>query len=148
MRSFVLLFVALITFSGYAQQKLPLRIVENSKEELTKEEHWFQLEVSNTSSKTVDVLVSIQNTTCQNMAGRQQSELLFKIFDANKKEVKETLMLNGNSKSTFYIKSIRTPNSRLGSWNCANVTLLSSSRTAISQTIELRSLIPNPSNFE
>lgn len=148
MKSFVLLVVALITFGSYAQQKLPLRIVENSKEELTKEEHWFQLEVSNTSSKAIDVLVSIQNAACQNMTGRQQSELTFKIFDANKKEVKETLMLKANDESTFYIKSNRTPNSRLGSWNCANVTLLSSNRTAISQTIELRTLIPNPSNFE
>lgn len=148
MKSFVLLFVALITFGGYAQQKLPLRIVENSKEELTKEEHWFQLEVSNTSSKTMDVMVSIQNTNCQNMTGRQQSELKFEIFDTNKQAVKETLMLKANGKSTFYIKSIRTPNSRLGSWNCANVTLLSTNRTAISETIELRTLIPNPSNFE
>lgn len=148
MKSFILLFVALISFGSYAQQKLPFRIVEQSKEELTKEVHWFQLEVTNTSSKTLDVMVSIQNAECQNMSGRTQSELKFEIFDNNKREVTETITLRANGKSTFYIKSIRTPNSRLGSWNCVNVTLLSNNRTAITESIELRTLIPNPSNFE
>lgn len=148
MKAILLCFIVLINFSVYSQSKLPLRIVENTKEALTKPEHWYQLEVHNTSNKTIDAFVLIENNACKNSQARNQSELQFEIFDSNKKEVRETILLSANGKSTFYVKSKRTPNSKLGSWNCANITLATSSRTAISQTVELQTLIPNPSNFE
>lgn len=148
MKSIVLFIVALIAISSYSQTKLPLRIVENSKEELTKSEHWHQLEVHNIGTKSIDASILIENNACKNNQARNQSELQFRIFDENKKEVTKSLMLKANNKTSFYVKSLRTSDSKLGSWNCANITLLSSDQKAITQTIELKTLIPNPTNFE
>lgn len=132
------------------QSKLPLKIAERSNQELSKTNHWYLLEIKNSSSKSINAIVQTKTNQCKNLDSRQvQTELDFEIFTEHKQPILKSLLIKPNSTSKFYVKSNHNSKTTLGGWNCAEITLLNEiDGTEISETVELRSFIPNPRFYE
>jgi hypothetical protein len=142
------LFMAAYLCQG--QNKLPLKIAEKSNQELSNPVHWYLLEVKNSSSKSINAIVQTKMDKCKNLDSRQvQTELDFEVFTENKQPILKSLLIKPNSTSKFYVKSNHNSKTTLGGWNCAEITLLNETdSTEISETVELRSFIPNPRFYE
>lgn len=133
-----------------SQSKLPLKIVEKSNQDLSNPVHWYLFEVKNTSDKLINAVVETKIDKCKNSNSKQiQTELDFEIFTETKQTLNTPLLLQPKSNSKFYIKSNHNSRTVLGGWNCAEITLVNDGdRSVISQTVELRSFIPNPRFYE
>jgi 5,10-methylene-tetrahydrofolate dehydrogenase/methenyl tetrahydrofolate cyclohydrolase len=140
----------LATLLCQSQNKLSLQIVEKSNQELSQSVHWYLLEVKNSSSKTMNAYVQTKMDICKNLDSRQlQTELEFEVFTESKQPVLKTLLIKPNGTSRFYVKSNHNSKTELGRWNCVEIALVNEiDQSVISETLELRSFIPNPRFYE
>lgn len=146
-------FTIALLLSAYicqSQSKLPLEIIEKSNQELTNPAHWYLFEVKNSGNRSINARVRTKMDRCKNLDSRRaQSELDFEIFTETKQPLVKSLFIKPNSSSKFYVKTNHNSKTTLGGWNCVEITLLNqTNNTEISETVELRSFIPNPRFYE
>ncbi|MDN3492084.1 hypothetical protein [Winogradskyella bathintestinalis] len=127
-------------------QELKLSVIENSDEPNTASEHFYLVNVTNTSSKSAPFSLATTNTPCSK--GKSiQTDFSHQVLDNKKARQPNGLNINSGQSVKVYIKLMRSKTARLNSWNCTEVTAISSEGRPISNTITIESFIPDPKDF-
>jgi hypothetical protein len=131
----------------FGQENFELSIKEDSKESISKSEHFYLLKLKNTSNQSSKINIEAISGNCSNLELSKQSALNYKVINKDKNKTFETLTVQPGKSIEFYIKINRNNTTKLGTWNCANISAVSTNGTKLSNTITIKSLIPNPKNF-
>jgi uncharacterized membrane protein len=143
----LLILMCFNVLSVFSQQSLELSIKENSDEPTSKTEHYYLLEVKNTSRQTEIFSIAAQNSVCSDNERSAQVELIQDIFNKDKRTALSSISLRAGESYQFYVKISRPENTKLDKWNCTNISAVSSSRVQLSNAITIKTFIPNPKNF-
>ena len=140
--------IVLICFSAlysYSQGPLKLSIIKGTEKPNTENEHFYLLEISNTSNATTTFNISASDKSCNNTK-LQQIEMKQEIIDKQKSKTINTLNIPSGKTIEFYLKITRPTNARQNSWNCTEVKAVTSNGILLSNIITIESLIPNPND--
>ena len=143
----LLILVCFNVLSAFGQQSLKLSIIENSDDPISKSEHYYLLEVKNTSRQTETFTIAAQNSACSDNERSAQVVLVQEVLTKNKKAPKTSLSLKAGETHQFYIKISRPLNTKLDKWNCTSINAVSNSQVRLSNVITIKTFIPNPQNF-
>jgi uncharacterized membrane protein len=128
------------------QGQLKLSIKKGSDAPNFETEHLYLLELSNTGSSATNVNVSITNKECSNIKKVEQTELNQEILDRSKLNRLKNIVVQPGKTAEFYVKLSRPNNARLDTWNCTEIIAMSTEGRAMSNSVTIESLIPNPNN--
>jgi len=142
-----LLIMCLYSTFMFGQQSFELSIKKNSDEPISKSEHYYLLELKNTSNHSSKINIEAISGNCSNLELNKQSTLKYEVTNKGKNKTFEILTVQSGESIEFYIKINRNSNTKLNTWNCANISAVSENGTKLSNTITIKSLIPNPKNF-
>ncbi|MEZ4797651.1 MAG: hypothetical protein R2785_10850 [Flavobacteriaceae bacterium] len=139
--------IVLICFSvlfSFAQNPLKLTIIKGADKPNTESEHDYLLEISNTSKTDFTFVITANNTSCSDQKLMQQTELMQEIYNAQKSKKLNSMSIASGKTLEFYVRLTRPDNAKKNSWNCTQIKAVSGNGSAISNTITIESLIPNP----
>lgn len=131
----------------FGQENFELSIKVDSKESISKLEHYYLLELKNNSKQSTKINIEAISGNCSNLELSKQSSLKYEVITKSKNKIFEILTVQPGKSIEFYIKINRNNNTKLNTWNCANISAVSTNGTKLSNTITIKSLIPNPKNF-
>ena len=140
--------IVLICFSAlysYSQGPLKLSIIKGTEKPNTENEHFYLLEISNTSKATASFNISAPDKSCNNTK-LQQTEMKQEIFDKQKSKTINTLNIPSGKTVEFYLKITRPTNAKQNSWNCTEIKAVTNNGELLSNIITIESLIPNPND--
>ncbi len=139
--------VCIATLCTYGQQTLELKVKKSSDSPNTASEHLYLIEIVNTKDKAQEFTIVSENKTCQDIQQSKQVQLKKQVLTAQNKNVFKTGVIKGKSSKDFYIKISRNPDTPLGKWNCIEIRAISDDTKTISNTLTIKSQIPDPKNF-
>lgn len=142
----LIVFLCLCTLSSFAQQSLNLSVKEKSDDPISNLERSHLLEVKNNSNKTVSVNILTEETACSNVKKQAQSTLIKEIYTKNSTTKLSQFSISPNQSIEFYLKTIRPKNTKLNTWNCTKVSVISNDQKTTSNSITISTLIPNPND--
>ena len=142
----LLIFFCLCSFSSYAQQSLNLSVKEKSDDSIYNTERSHLLEVTNTSHKTVNVNIVTEETACSKAKKKSQTALIKEIYPKNSSSKLSQFSISPNQSIEFYLKTIRPKNTKLNTWDCTKVSVVSNDQKTTSNSIVIKTLIPKPNN--
>lgn len=142
----LIVFLCLCTLSSFAQQSLDLSVKEKSDAPISNVERSHLLEVKNNSNKTVSVNIITEETACSNVKKQAQSTLIKEIYPKNGSSKLSQFSISPNQSIEFYLKTIRPKNTKLNTWNCTKVSVVSNDQKTTSNSIVIKTLIPNPND--
>lgn len=128
------------------QSQLKLSIKQGSDSPNYETEHLYLLELTNTTRTATSVSISTKNTECSNVPTTQQIAFDQTTLETNKQSKVQQIVVEAGKTVEFYIKLSRPQNARVNSWNCTEVVALAKDGNALSNSIIIESLIPNPNN--
>lgn len=146
-----ILFSLLTIFLGInclqAQKQTKLSLVKFSEDPIYKKEHFHKIELQNNNKKVIQYRLQIENVKCRK-ATSVESKLVHQLYDLNMNPIKKSIQLKAGESYEFYLKLTTPTNTRLGVWNCTEVTVFQSEFNSLENipldTILIKSLIPNP----
>jgi hypothetical protein len=141
-----LVFLCLCTLSSFAQQSLNLSVKEKSDDPIYNIERSHLLEVENTSNKTVSVNIIAEETPCSNVKKQSQSTLVKEIYPKNGSSKLSQFSISPNQSIEFYLKTIRPKNTKMNTWDCTKVSVVSNDQKTTSNSIVIKTLIPKPND--
>lgn len=147
----MLLLVCFNVSSLFSQQDLKLSLKKDTDEPLSKSEHVYVFEISNTSKTDTSFKIQANNTACSNPNNRS-AQLLQEV------DLIQTVVSSGNGRSKtsdislkpgevheFSIKISRPQNTKLNTRNCTEI--IAQSNKGTSNSISINTFIPNPKDF-
>ena len=133
---------------AYGQnENLELALKQKSNEPTSKIEHFYLLQLKNNSNKTTTINLAANNTRCSDIGNRAQTELTQTFLDKRKASRLSNLTIPPNGVSEFYVKINRRKNTTLNTWNCTEIVATSIKDKANSNSIVIKSFIPDPKDF-
>ena len=140
-----IIFVGLSFLSSYGQD-LKLSIIQSSDAPDTATEHFHLLRITNVSDKAASFSVSALNTKCVQEKSIY-TDFSQEILNHKKERTAKQQNLQTGESVNVYVKLTRSKNSKLNSWNCTEVNATSNDGKIISNTISIKSFIPDPKDF-
>ncbi len=137
----------LITFSAFSQNDLEVVVKENSNDANSKTERFHLLEVTNNTNSNQTVEVTSQNVKCSNVENNRHSDLLTSFYGQNRLTRMNTITLSPRESKEVYVKIYRPNNTKLNTWNCTEIVAKSISGNTSSNTLVIKSFIPDPKDF-
>lgn len=128
------------------QNQLKLSIKQGSDSPNYETEHLYLLELTNTTRMSTTVTISTKNTECANVPNANQIAFEQKTLQTNKQSKVEQIIVEAGKTVEFFIQLSRPQNARVNTWNCTEVVALSKEGTALSNSVIIESLVPNPNN--
>ncbi|MEY8848928.1 hypothetical protein AB9K26_08935 [Psychroserpens sp. XS_ASV72] len=135
--------LCLATVSSFSQQ-LQINIKEGSDKPNTESEHLYLLEIKNDSKATANFTIKTTNVNCNEIDSERQTVLNHKALSKTSKREQSSYSLQPEAALEFYVKTMRPINTKLNTWNCTQVQAVNSNGRPISNTITIKSLIPDP----
>ena len=128
------------------QSQLKLSIKKGSDSPNYETEHEYLLELTNSSSVASNVIISTKNKECSNVKKLEQTEFQQVLLDKNKQAKVQEIVIQPGKSVEFYVKLSRANNAKLNTWNCTEIVAVSNEGKALSNSIIIESLVPNPNN--
>jgi biopolymer transport protein ExbD len=143
----LLLLVCFNVLSTFGQQGLELSLKKDTEEITSKTEHVYVIEVKNVSNKSETFYLNAINTSC-NQAKISQVNLIQELLQINNSRLKlNQITLKGKGSYEFVVKISRPLNTRLNTWNCTEITAASKDKRISSNSLIIKTFIPNPKDF-
>ncbi|WP_460218751.1 hypothetical protein [Psychroserpens sp. MEBiC05023] len=142
-----IILVCVATLFTYGQQTLELKVKKSSDAPNTASEHLYLIEVINSSGKDQKFTIVSENKACENIQQSKQVLLKNQVLNAQNNGTFNSGIVEGKSSKDFYIKVSRNSDTALGTWNCIEIRAISSNAKTISNTLTIKSQIPDPKNF-
>jgi hypothetical protein len=147
-----LLMLSIGTLCSYAQQPLKLTLKKESDEPITKTEHFYLVEITNTSKKATTATITVQNNSCKENKSMEKSSVTIPamrqtVLDASKSKQLNQVTVQPGKTVEFYLKLTREQSAQLNTWNCSKIVALSNENNTISNELTIESYIPNPKDF-
>jgi len=142
--------VLLVTFcfnSIFSQERLSLSLKVDTQKTVNETEHFYLMEIKNNSNTNSRFNISIDNTKCQNIESSKQVPLIQSALNKSKSQLINEISIEPGKSKEFYIKISRPNNTQLDTWNCSEVKVLSKTGESQSNSVIIKSLIPDPSKF-
>lgn len=131
---------------SFAQQSLDLKIKQGANKPNSEKEHLYLLEISNSSRLTTNFTISTTNIRCMDMSKDKQTVLNNKTLNKTSRREFNSSSIEPNSNFEFYIKLSRLKNTSIGKWNCTEIKAIDNNGNSISNSVVIKSLIPDPTN--
>ena len=145
-RTFVLLTICLFfsSFFASAQEGIKIEMLESSPLPISEKVHWYKFQIENSGAFLSETTIGFENINCENVSLDQVS-LEYELLDENKKTTSETIKLKPNEKKVYYLKTMRTPQTKLQTYSCVRVFTKSNNSKILNSSFIIRQLIPDPS---
>lgn len=147
-----LLMLSIGTLCSYAQEPLKLSLKKGSDEPTTSTEHFYLVEITNTSKKATTVTIAVQNNSCKENKSMEKSTvnspvMRQSVLDASKNKQLNQVTVQPGKTVEFYLKLTREQSAQLNTWNCSKIVALSNESKTISNELTIETYIPNPKDF-
>lgn len=143
----IILLVCLSMVCSYGQQSLELKVKKSSDLPLTTTEHLYLIEITNISGKSQKFNIVTDNISCEGMQQSKQVLLNNQVLNSQKTNAFTSETIGAKSTIEFYVKISRKLDTPLGKWNCTEIKAVSDNNVIISNALTIKSLIPDPKNF-
>jgi hypothetical protein len=134
------------TMLSFAQQSLDLKIKQGANKPNSEKEHLYLLEISNSSRSTTNFTILTTNISCIDISKDKQTILNNKTLNKTSRREFDSSSIGPNSNFEFYIKLSRLKNTSIGKWNCTEIKAIDNNGNSISNSVVIKSLIPDPKN--
>lgn len=134
------------TMLSFAQQSLDLKIKQGANRPNSEKEHLYLLEISNSSRSTTNFTILTTNISCIDISKDKQTILNNKTLNKTSRREFDSSSIGPNSNFEFYIKLSRLKNTSIGKWNCTEIKAIDNNGNSISNSVVIKSLIPDPKN--
>jgi hypothetical protein len=134
------------TILSFAQQSLDLKIKQGANRPNSEKEHLYLLEISNSSRSTTNFTILTTNISCIDISKDKQTILNNKTLNKTSRREFDSSSIGPNSNFEFYIKLSRLKNTSIGKWNCTEIKAIDNNGNSISNSVVIKSLIPDPKN--
>lgn len=142
-----IILVVFSTLNTFSQDALKLSIIKGTEKPNSETEHFYLLEISNTTNAEITFNISATNKPCNNEQ-LLQTDLKQEIFNKQKSKQLDVINIQTGKTVEFYVKISRTANAKQNSWNCTEIKAISSNGNVLSNIITIESLIPNINNVD
>lgn len=143
----LLLLVCFNVLSTFGQQGLELSLKKDTDQITSKTEHVYVIEVKNVSEKSGTFYLNANNISC-NQAKIPQVNLIQELLQINNSQLKSNqITLKGKGSYEFIVKISRPLNTKLNTWNCTEITVVSQDKRLSSNSLIIKTFIPNPKDF-
>uniref|UniRef100_UPI0040490C93 hypothetical protein n=2 Tax=Gelidibacter sp. TaxID=2018083 RepID=UPI0040490C93 len=147
-----LLMLSIGMLYSYAQEPLMLSLKKGSDEPTTKSEHFYLVEITNTSKVTTTATITVQNNSCNedksmNKSAVSTPAMRQSLMDASKTKQLNQVTVQPGKTVEFYLKLTREQSAQLNTWNCSKIVALSNDSKTLSNELTIESYIPNPKDF-
>lgn len=147
-----LLMLSIGMLCSYAQEPLKLTLKKGSDEPTTKTEHFYLVEITNTSNKVTTTTITVQNTSCKEDKSMEKTTVKTPamrqtVLDTSKSKQLNQVTLQPGKTVEFYLKLTREQSAQLNTWNCSKIVALSNESKTMSNELTIESYIPNPKDF-
>jgi uncharacterized membrane protein len=147
-----LLMLSIGMLYSYAQEPLKLSLKKGSDEPTTKSEHFYLVEITNTSKVATTATISVQNNSCKednsiNKNATSTPAMRQSVMDASKSKQLNQVTVQPGKTVEFYLKLTREQSAQLNTWNCSKIVALSNDSKTLSNELTIESYIPNPKDF-
>lgn len=142
-----IMLVCLFTVCTYGQQSLVLKVKKSSDLPITATEHFYLLEITNTSGVSQEFNIVTSDKVCDDIQQSKQVSLNKQVLNSQKTNQFNAETIKANSSMEFFVKISRKSDTPLGKWNCIEVKAVSNGNETISNMLTIKSLIPDPKNF-
>jgi len=139
--------VFLVTLCSYGQESLQLKLIKSSDLPNTSKEHIYLLEVVNKSDNSIDFTIVSKATNCELIDPANQVELIKAFIKVKTNQVFESANIGAHTTLNFYVKLTRKIDTPLGTWSCTEITIINDKNGNTSNTLVIKSHIPDPKNF-
>ncbi|MBR9914997.1 MAG: hypothetical protein GYB32_09265 [Algicola sp.] len=143
----MLMLVFLATLLTYGQQPLELKIMAGADRPNTEPEQFYVLRITNIGSNNASFKISAKDKNCDGLSPEVQVPLAKRLLKKDKVSELNNTVLGSGDILNFYLKLSRNNNSLNNKWNCTEVKAVANNGTVLSNTILIKSLIPDPSKF-
>lgn len=131
----------------FSQERLSLSLKVDTQKTVNETEHFYLMEITNNANTSLQFKISIDNTKCQNISSSKQVLLNQSTLKKNKSQVLNQISIEPETSIEFYIKISRPNNTQLDTWNCSEVKAISKTGESLSNSVIIKSLIPDPKKF-
>ncbi|OUS00005.1 hypothetical protein A9Q86_11210 [Flavobacteriales bacterium 33_180_T64] len=146
----IVIAVLLVCFgfqSIFSQEQLSLSLKKDSDKTVNETEHFYLMEITNNAKTNLPFSISTENTSCENVSPSKQVLLKQNTLDKQKTKALTKMSIEPGASLEFYIKISRSKNTKLGTWNCTEIKAISNTGQLLSNPVIIKSLIPDPKNF-
>lgn len=143
----VVLLVSIGFHSVFSQERLSLSLKVDTQKTVNETEHFYLMEFKNNTNTNSKFNISVENTKCQNIKSSKQIPLIQSTLNKDKSQVINEISIEPGTYKEFYIKISRPNNTQLDTWNCSEVKALSRTGESLSNSVIIKSLIPDPKKF-
>ncbi|CAL2101415.1 conserved protein of unknown function [Tenacibaculum sp. 190130A14a] len=147
----IIFFLYLNVFTGFSQSSVKVTVIEKSSAPNYVKEHLYKIEVENKTANTTSYEISVNNSYCKTK--NRSNDISYKLYDTDLKLIDNRINLLAKQTKQFYVKLIKSNISTLNSWNCtrimvntANSRLLTNNNNSQSNSVTIKSFIPDPNN--
>lgn len=143
----ILLLVCFNVLSTFGQQSLDLSLIKDTDQKTSKLEHVYVLKVNNVSNNLETFYLKVNNISC-NQINITQVDLKQELLQINNLKMESNkITLKGKESYEFVVKITRPKNTKLNTWNCSEITLVSQDMRLLSNPLIIKTFIPNPKDF-
>lgn len=147
-----LLMLSIGVLYSYGQEPLKISLKKGSDEPTTSTEHFYLVEITNTSKKATTATLTVQNNSCKEQKNMEKSAvnspaMRQTVLDASKSKQLNQVTVQPGKTIEFYLKLTREQSAQLNTWNCSKIVALSNESKAISNELIIETYIPNPKDF-
>src|SRR5690606_10263033 len=147
-----LLMLSIGILSSYAQEPLKISLKKASDEPTTSTEHFYLVEITNTSKKATTATITVQNNSCKEDKSMEKSSVKTSamrqtVLDVSKNKTLNQVTVQPGKTVEFYLKLTREQSAQLNTWNCSKIVALSNDSKTISNEFTIETYIPYPRDF-
>ena len=131
---------------------MKISLKKGSDEPTTSTEHFYLVEITNTSKKATTATLTVQNNSCKEQKSMEKSAvnspaMRQTVLDASKCKQLNQVTVQPGKTVEFYLKLTREQSAQLNTWNCSKIVALSNESKAVSNELTIETYIPNPKDF-
>ena len=142
-----LLFVGFGVQFFFGQESLSLKLRVDTDKTVNETEHFYLMEIVNTTSTGLQFSISIDNTECEYINANKQVTLNQTVLNVNKTKVNNPFNVAQGESLEFYIRLNRPIGTELDTWNCSKIIAKSQTGEILSNPVVIKTLIPDPTKF-
>lgn len=140
--------VCLVALCSYGQKTLELKVLKSSDLPLTAKEHMYLVQITNNSSRTVAFSLATEEINCDDVDRSKLTSLNREILNKNGLSRQSVKSISGNESIEFYVKISRKPDTPLATYNCLGIKAVTEKNEILSNTLIIKTWIPDPKNFQ
>lgn len=142
-----ILFVCLSMQLFFGQEYLKLNLKIDTDKTVNETEHFYLMEIINNGNSTAKFNINIDNTACQYIENNKQVDLIQSVLSKNKSQVNNQFSIKSGESIEFYVKISRPKDIKRNTWNCSEIKAKSLTGESLSNSVIIKSLIPDPEKF-